>query len=789
MNSHYYLDALSKLDFEKIAVRIRNYCSSDLGRELVDDLQPSTDCPSLIEELSRVTECKAILESDNPLPVNGIKDIRTALHRSAIEGGFLSPAELLSVGSTLKASRLIKSYLGKRSTSYPLLSKLGEKLFADKVLEYNIDQAIDSDGKMRDSASRDLKGIRRQIVVTYDSLRNKLVSILKIVTEEGLAQDEIITTRDGRMVIPVKVEHRHHVPGFVHSSSASGATVFIEPAETLDLNNEVRTLQFREQREIENILRALTGQVKEIRLTLLESVDLLARIDFVHAKARYSVEILGSQPLLRESGPLILSEARHPVLLQKHKFDEVIPLSVTLGGQYNTLIISGPNAGGKSVALMTVGLLCLMVQCAIHIPAGPESEFVLFEGVFVDIGDNQSIENDLSTFSSHLFRLKEILGRANERSLVLIDEIGAGTDPTEGGALAAAVLSELTERRALTVATTHHSALKVFAEEAEGVVNGAMEFDQLNLTPTYRFVLGVPGSSYALEIARRLGIPEMTLSAARRLLGEQAAKLEGLIASLEARSQKQKDQIDDLEREKARLAGLILLYQNKVSALEKAAKTIKSQAIDEARDLVEKANAAIERLVKEIRERNAGRDVVRAGREGIAALRDELVRAGEKFRVQEEPGNRPPVSAGTTVRLRGTSEVGEVLSVGDSAAEVLFGSMRMKVSTTELEVVDPKEISGRTRGRSTQEPPAQPAEHEVDLRGMAREEALGILDKFLDAAFLAGLNRVDVIHGKGTGALRKHVTEFLRSHPHVKSCRGGEWNEGGSGVTVVELLQ
>ncbi|MEE9224937.1 MAG: endonuclease MutS2 [Bacteroidota bacterium] len=788
MKPYNFLDALTKLEFEKITIRIRDYCSSDLGRELVDELRPSSDCASLQLELSRVTECKSILEADDPLPIDGIRDIRTALHRSAIEGSFLSSQELLAVGSTLKTSRLVKAFLRKRTPQYPLLWKLGDGLFVDRVIEFNIEQAIGDEGKVRDSASKDLKEIRRQIIVTYGGLRSKLESILRVATKEGLAQDEIITTRDGRMVIPVKVEHKHHVPGFVHSSSASGATVFIEPAETLELNNEIRTLLFQEQREIERILRTLTQQVREVRIQLVESLGLLAELDFLYAKGRYSIEILGSHPIVKESGALVLREGRHPILLQKHRYDEVIPLTVTLGDRFKTLIISGPNAGGKSVALKTVGLLSLMVQCGIHVPASPDSEFRAFNGVFVDIGDEQSIENDLSTFTSHLVRLKDILTEADENGLVLIDEIGAGTDPTEGGALAAAVLEELTRKGVYTVATTHHGALKVLAEQTEGVENGAMEFDQSTLTPTYRFSIGVPGSSYALEIAKRLGIPRTTLEKAKELLGEQATRLEKLLINLEAQTQKQKHQIDALEREKSRLKGLISLYENKVSSLDKATKSIRAQAVLEAEELIQKTNATIERLIKDIREKEAERTVVREDRKQLQQLRDEVKTMKRTLLTGEKSDQSQQIELGTRVRIRGTSEVGELVAVEGSGAVVLFGSMRTKISMSELEVMNDTAPKTTSKMFGLAELSIESVTREIDLRGMTGEEALAAVDKILDKAVIAGLHRVDIIHGKGTGALRKEVTKFLTAHPHVKFHRLGEWNEGGSGVTVVELV-
>ncbi len=404
-------------------------------------------------------------------------------------------------------------------------------------MEYNIVECIDEDGHIRDSASKDLKRIRQDLISTAETLRKRLSSILTRVSEKDFLQEEIITTRDGRMVVPVKAEHKNHVPGFIHSSSASGATVFIEPAETLDLNNALTELQLSEQREIARILGELTVQVRAIRSQLEPTIALLATLDLTFAKAKYSIEVIGNPPAISTAPRLRLFQARHPVMLQRHRREEVIPFDLELGGDIRTLVITGPNAGGKSVAMKSIGLLALCAQSGLHIPAAPESELCVFESVFVDIGDEQSIENDLSTYSSHLLRMRDILFGATDRSLVLIDEIGAGTDPAEGGALAASILHDLTWRGSTTVATTHHGMLKAFAHETKGVSNASMEFDQETLKPTYRFRFGVPGSSYALELAKRLELPVSVVEKARELVGDEKIKLESLLTELERQSQ------------------------------------------------------------------------------------------------------------------------------------------------------------------------------------------------------------------------------------------------------------
>src|SRR5208283_2221614 len=426
-----FQSAAEKLEFRKILGRLESYASSDLGKNAAEHIIPTGNLGLLAQELNRVDEMKKLLESDDPFPIDGLRDIRDPLQRAGIENSILSPSDLLPIAQTLQAARNIKVFIQKRKDVYLELHTYCEAININKLLEYNITQAIDENGNIKDTASKELRVIRNDLVSMYEMLRKQLERILKNVSEQGLSQEDIITTRDGRMVIPVKAEQKHSVPGFIHSSSASGFTVFIEPAETLSLNNEIRELHFKEQREIEKILRTLTMQVREVSSELLQSLEILKHLDLIYAKAKYSIEIKGNKPFLKEFGSLKIVDARHPILLLRHPREKVIPLSIELGNGYNTLLITGPNAGGKSVAMKTVGVLVLMLQCGIHVPASPDSEFPVFRKLYVDIGDDQSIENDLSTFSSHITMLREILNSADDHSLILIDEIGAGTDPVE----------------------------------------------------------------------------------------------------------------------------------------------------------------------------------------------------------------------------------------------------------------------------------------------------------------------------------------------------------------------
>ncbi|MEW5800429.1 MAG: endonuclease MutS2, partial [Bacteroidota bacterium] len=542
-------NAAERLDLPKILHRIRFYASSDVGKEAVENLEPLTDLETISREHNLVSEMKSILESETTFPIDGIKDIRNAIHRSTIENNILSPRELLDIASTLQASRMIKSFIEKRKEYLQELESITSLISVHKEIEFNILHAISENGEVKDSASKELRLIRQSITDKQISIRKALERILRASSELGMVQEEIVTTRDGRMVIPIKAELKNRFPGFIHSTSASGQTVFIEPSETLTLNNEITELFFHEKREIERILKELTAQIHTNAALIGSVIDAVTKIDLCFAKARYSIETKSNKPLLKENGSLVIRQGFHPILLLRHSRDEVVPLDLEIGGTFATLLITGPNAGGKTVALKSVGIFALMVQCGIHVPLSPDSEFPIFKKIFVLMGDNQSIENDLSTYSSQIIQLKKIIEQTDRQSLVLIDEIGSNTDPAEGGAIGAAVLESLTNSGALTIATSHQAALKAFVHNSQQMTNGAMEFDQTTLLPTYRFRHGVPGSSYALEIAQRLGINEFIIERARGLLGDQKAKLEELIFELESRSQtlEQKVSIVDAE--------------------------------------------------------------------------------------------------------------------------------------------------------------------------------------------------------------------------------------------------
>ena len=768
--------------------RTSNDSNSPVGASgVIRQAEIMTSVAEIRLALARVTDMKRLLEEEGDFPLAGVHEVGPALQKSGIEGAVLLSRDLLQIGSTLRAARLARGALSKRKDTSMLLWEIGEPLAPDKVLEFNIEQAIDESGAVKTNASKELQAVRRAIAEKSGQLRKRLESILRAASDLGLSQEEIITTREGRMVIPVKSEHRNRVPGFIQSASSSGATVFIEPTETLELNNEIRSLQFEEQREIDRILRSLTGQVRERREAIVANLRILAALDALLAKARYSIEVLGIEPQVSADGPLRLLGARHPALLINHGYAGTTPLDLELGNGFTTLVISGPNAGGKSVAMKCAGLIVLMAQAGFHVPAADGTRLRVFRKMFVDIGDEQSIENDLSTFSSHLRNLKTIAAEADADSLVLIDEIGSGTDPAEGGAIAAAVLEWLTGRGSYTIATTHHSALKVFAHDTDGVENGAMEFDQAALTPTYRFRSGIPGSSYALEMAQRIGFPPEILSVSRAYLGHQQVRLDALIAQLETSEQRARHQAEAIAAEKAELDRMVREYESRMASLSAEVRDLKRRAVQEAGIIVERANAAIERSVREIRETAAERETVKSARRQVEEIKRSLAAERKETEEAEEQAAPDALSVGGLVSLGGGSDTGEVMAIAPDGktATVVFGTVKMRVRVSDLHPTA-RRPRARQLSQETDEKP-QAVETDLDIRGMTGDEALPLVDKFLDNALLAGLHRVDIIHGKGTGALRKRIGEFLARHPRVKTFRLGEWNEGGTGATVVEL--
>ncbi len=753
MNEH--LNAFTKLEFDKVKKHIQRYALSDLGREQLNNLTPSSSIQEVRYNLALVSEMKHLLNEDEAPPLEHLLDIRSSLHRSSIENYVLTSQELHSIALVLSTSRMVQAYFGRRKNKCKLLSEKFNTLYFNKIIEYNISQAIDDEGNVKDSASKELLRIRRKIENQKQSLRKNLELILKRVAGQDWVQDEIITTRDGRMVIPIKSEHKNRVPGFMHSSSASGATVFIEPTETLDLNNDICTLHYEEQREITKVLSQLTNQIREIKDSILLGLQNLTDVDSLQAKAKYSIELIANEPIISEEGHFCIKAAYHPLLLQKHKRAEIIPLNLEIGTDINTIIISGPNAGGKSVAMKTVGLLSLLVQSGCHIPTSGTSEMRLFTDIFVDMGDEQSIENDLSSFSSHLRNINLIVENSNNSSLVLIDEIGSGTDPSEGSALAAAVLEYLSKRACTTIATTHHGMLKSFAFNTTRFVNASMDFDLVSLKPTYRFKLGVPGSSYAIEMAERMLLPTEIIDRSKSFQGKDRMMLENLIIDLEKKTQQLDINLEKVLQDKEQYLTLKLLYEDKVSYLNKELRDIKYKAVSEAKYIIDHAHATIEKSIKQIKERSADKEIIKNARNEIKQLEKEFVQLHEETISKNDENIEFRV--GDIVSMKSSSSLGEVISKQGNNYFVLIGDLKIKAHKKEL-IKSHNITAMHTRSTPSSSFIRENIKPDLDLRGMYAEDAIKAIEKFFDEAILSGFSRVNLIHGKGTGALRRKIT-------------------------------
>jgi DNA mismatch repair protein MutS2 len=722
-------------------------------------------------------------------------DIGSHLKSAAIEGSRLDPKAFQSIHTVLELSAQLHGFLKKNESDLPLLHEAAAGLTPDPDLVKEIDKAINLRSlEIRDQASRSLAAIRRKMSQAREQVRSKLEDLLDRFARKGVLQERLITMRSGRWVLPVKETHRHLVKGVLHDKSASGATVFLEPLATLELNNQIRRLEVEEHHEIEKILRALTDLVREGLSELKQNFEILVTLDGIHAMALTSKALDEHEPALNTDGVLKIKNGRHPLLLlKKGSLPDVVPLNLSVGEHFNTLVITGPNAGGKTVALKTVGLLTLMVSCGLHIPADADSQVALFKGIFAHVGDAQSIEMDLSTFSAHLMDIKAIMEEASSGDLVLIDEIGTGTDPEEGAALAMAVLEALTVRGIVTMVTTHHGALKAFAHRTPGIANGSMAFDTRTLTPTYQFRADIPGSSYALEMGKRMGLPEAVIARSKALMGNQADQLEDLILTLEERVERNKRLERDLKTERLVVDGLKKRFEENNARLEREAKQLRYQAVREASAIIKQANATVEKAIRTIRETGATKEAIHKARELIQEEKEGLEKELEIATLDEDLGKADQLSdgfpPGCAVYWKRTGAVGTVLSDKDPAGRVLiaFGKVKAHVPGEELSRANDIGAPSTDPRSGVEIHVPEMVQREVDVRGMRVEEALTVVDKFLDDALLAGLKEVQIIHGTGTGALRKSLIPFLNQHPLVQATRPGGLHQENPGATIVDV--
>ena len=775
---------LEKLEYHKVLHNVANYAVTENGKKYILELSPLIDKNKIISEGETVSEAKEILIRNIPPQIDYIPDLNESISQSRIEGTVLNSKKILEILRLAKVSRSLFQFLKNNSNSSPNLSGYQNSLFNDKVFEHHIEKVIDESGDIKEKASQKLFDLRKQIREKQSSLIKSINSIMKSLDSEGIVREDYLTLRDGRMVIPIKSEHKRHLRGFIHSESATGQTVYIEPEQTLELNNEIITLGFAEKREIERLLKELTGLVRKESEKLKAALHTVAYIDSLFARAKYSIEIIGTFPSIDNRKNFYVNDGRHPVLLKKLGREGTVSLNFKLDDQ-KIIVITGPNAGGKTVVLKTIGLLSLLLQSGIHIPVHPDSNFHLFKNILIDIGDEQSLEDDLSTFSSHLNNLKNILLNADENSLVLLDEIGTGTDPTEGSALAAAVLLKLRDKNTLVLASTHHGSLKIISNDEEKFINAAMEFDHEQLKPTYKFKLGVAGSSYAFEIARRIGIDDKILQTASNFMDSDKYKLETFLSDLEAKSNKLEDKLKQLEIENTRLAGLSSLYKNNVEKLEKEKKEILKKAKADAEDFLKDVNRKVEETIKQIRESGAKKEVIKEAKKIVVELKEETEKLYAPEIVLESKIS--DFNVGSFVSIKNTATTGRIILIDKEKRKALIesGSIRMNVDLVDLALTKPdkNEVSEVHHHHISQ----TITQYRLDIRGKKPEEADFEILKFIDDSYMMGQDRVEILHGKGTGALKKTVKDILDKHEKVKNYYFAPIEFGGEGITIVEL--
>lgn len=778
---------LKTLEYDKILTMLKERASCCISRELVDTMEPSGDFDTVERELKLTAEAETLFYKTGRSPVDDFPDMRHCLERmhAAL---FLSTGELLGIASCLKAARIAKDILAKEVGEESYLYNLAGLLITHRSAEEEINRCIINEDEIFDGASPTLARIRRAMRLANEKVREKLNSIIRSTAYQKYLQEPIITIRNGRFVIPVKQEYRQQVPGLIHDQSSSGATLFIEPSAVVELGNEYKKLLAEEADEIERILTELTAMLAPYADEIREDLNIMGQIDLVFAKAKLSRELNAVMPRLNRNNYVRIVRGRHPLI----PADKVVPIDIWIGKDYRSLIITGPNTGGKTVTLKIVGLFALMVQSGIFVPANEGSEFPVFEHIYADIGDEQSIEQSLSTFSSHMKNIVGILDKADENSLVLLDELGAGTDPIEGAALAMSILEELNDRHCICVSTTHYSEIKAFAMTHEGMENASMEFDIDRLCPTYRLYIGIPGKSNAFEISSRLGLPSSIIDKAKSFLKGEDVRFEDIISSAQSQHRIAEEERKMAEEARAELEKLRADAERERRKLDEDRNRLQAKAKEDAKRIVADTKREMEKLIVEIRsikdiDRSAADRVIQAARDTLRATETAV---NEKETIKKEDNTKPPktVRAGDTVNIVTLDQKATVLSAPDSKGEVMVqaGVMKLNVKLKDIRLIEEKKAAAPTSGKVGLGAGKQVG-LELDVRGMLVDEANIMVDRYLDDAYNAGLSEVNIIHGKGTGALRAGVQAFLKRHPLVKGYRMGSYGEGDAGVTVVTL--
>lgn len=790
------------LEYKRILSRLREKAGTTLGKELAGGLLPSGDREEVRERLQQTAEAVYVSSMAQP-PLGGIKDIRESIKKVGL-GAMLAPDELLDILTTMYAMREMKRFFKELEAEAPILKNWARSLEILGQLEKDLEHIVDEHGNLRDDASVELKRIRREIRSSQAKIKDHLAGLLHNNEYQKYFQEAIVTMRGDRYVLPVKQEYRQHFPGIVHDQSATGSTLFIEPMAVVNLNNDIKQLTAAERHEVERILRAASQKIRKNDSQLMDNCEIMAQVDFAFAKANLAYEMKATEPVLNEAGVTKLMSARHPLLPP----DKVVPIDITIGDSYSMLLVTGPNTGGKTVSMKTFGLLVLMAQSGLFLPVESGSEIAVYSNIYADIGDEQSIEQSLSTFSAHMTHLVSILDKVEPEDLVLLDELGAGTDPEEGAALAMAILERLLTIKATVLATTHYSELKTFAFGREGIENACVEFDVATLRPTYRLLIGIPGASNAFAISRRLGLSESLIIRAKQLIQADHAQFEQVINQLEKEKMLYEQMNADIETRLRRAEQMEAKAEAMRVELNQKKADILRRAKDEGAALVRRMRRESEEVISQLKEQFNDQGIQKR-QAAIQAARDQINEAAGKVRpgivsvkAFRKPVDLKTLEPGDIIYVTKLDQKGTVLSIRGKELEVQLGSLKINVKARDCKFVEkaPREKpsakggangslsggGGRKRGSSFISK-AQEAHRDIDIRGMMVDEAEMVLGKFLDDSVMAGLSQVLIIHGKGTGALRKGVHAYLKRHRNVASFNFADMSEGGTGATLVEL--
>jgi DNA mismatch repair protein MutS2 len=785
----YPRDFEQKLGFDQIRQRLKNYCLSPLGLRMVDEMNFSSVFENIRRKLHQNLEFKLVLEKSETFPSANYFDPEDLWSTIAIEESFIEEESFHSIILSLQSIFEAKQFLTKGAEGYPELNRLAEPVLVDKKLLQQLQSKFDDVGKIKDSANPDLSKIRKKLRDEQSRVRKLVDQLFRQAVDQGFTPDGVSPTiRDGRIVIPILAEHKRKVKGFIMDESATGQTVYMEPTEVLETNNEIRDLELAERREIIKILKELTALLRQHQDELKEAYHFLAEMDFARARAKLSLDIEADLPLLKKEPDLNWLHARHPLLLISLKGKRpVVPLTIDLTENENFLLVSGPNAGGKSVVLKTTGLIQYMLQCGLLVPIQEKSTAGIFKNIFLDIGDQQSIENDLSTYSSHLRNMNYFLENANSETLVLMDELGSGTDPNFGGGIAQAILTSLVRKKVWGVATTHYYNLKLFASNEEGIRNGAMLFDSKKLEPLFKLEIGKPGSSFALEIARKTGLPPEIIQSAEAIIGKDLTGLETLMKAVADEKQQAAKKIVELGQKEKKLNEELNKYQQLSTGLESKKREIIEKARAEASSLLKDTNREIEKTIRHIRENKAEKKETRKVRESLQGLVDKIQPASKQTEIKLNES----LKEGDKVRIHGQEVTGTILSLKGNQAMVQFGQLRSTLKTSQLVrsdqvQVDPVEKKMQSLGLNIIHKQSQ-FSPTLDIRGKRVDETIQLLDQFIDDALLLGQAELKILHGKGEGVLRKVVRDHLKKIKAVASLKDEHVERGGDGITVVVL--